>query len=144
MCQIGHSSLKLQSHAEIYTKGDSPGLSVTSGEEEVTAGRGVVPSRCLPVVSVGEKDVLEEAYPLVRRIRTEQHPNWQGFRGQPCCPTLQFPRWCWGGCVCWVEVAAPSSGRSCHARVKLLASVCLIAVPEIISNHSYWKNFVDR
>lgn len=113
MCQIGHRSWKMQSHAEIYTRGDSPGFSVTLGEEDFTAGRGVVLSRCLAVVSVGEEDVLE--CPLVRRIRTEQHSNCQGFRSQPCCPTPQFPQWCWSGCVCRVEVTAPSSGRSCHA-----------------------------
>lgn len=70
-------------------------------------------------------ECLGEACPLVRRIRTEQHPNWQSFGNQPCCPALQFPHWCWSGSVCWVEITDPSSGRSCHAHEWSYLPLCV-------------------
>lgn len=58
MCQIKHSSLKLQSHAEVYTKGDSPGLSVSLGRVHCWQGSGA--QQVLGCGLSREEDALEK------------------------------------------------------------------------------------
>lgn len=48
--------------------------------EEFTAGRQWYPAGCALSRRGG---CLGEACPLVRRMRTEQHPDWQGFGASP-------------------------------------------------------------
>lgn len=139
-CQIRHSSLKLQSHAEVYTKGDSPGLSVTLGTVHSWQGSGT--QQVLGCGLSRKGGCLGEVCPLVRRIRTEQHSNSQGFRSQPAVQPSSSH-----GVLKWLCVLGGGSSSQLWQElsctwVESLASVCLIAVPEIISNHSYWKTLL--
>lgn len=64
--------------------GDSPGLSVTLGR--VHSWQGNDTQQMLGCGLSRGGGCLGEACPLLRRVRTEQLADWQGFRSQPCCP----------------------------------------------------------
>lgn len=110
ICQIGHSSLELQSHTGVYTKRDSPGLSVALGR--VHSWQAVVPSR---LCSQQERRMSWRSMPSCKENEDRTAPRLARLWSQPC----------WSGSVCWVEVAAPSSGRTCRAHEWSYLPLCV-------------------